>query len=294
MFAGAILNISALISELNGDVGTTATAYLMEGTTLLDEATGIQVGPRGSVTVVFSAVFPQPGTHNLRVVLGQMQPVEITEQTPVVSWSECSYSHWEYQYVRDQGYYMAWYYKNVNQYNYDQLYQEVSIPAGLTFPLENVSISVWADDIPVYSAEVPNLAADYSDDYSAQAWRDLGQGCSLYVQTDRQSWSYASIDKWGGEEVYYSASHSWYWGEWVVDSESTSAYTYGPLLDAKSSVASRLVLQSDGWRYGGTATFPVTSQPYESSWDYDYGDYFYRGYERGTGTSGYFSGEVLP
>ena len=53
MFAGAILNISALISEMNGDVGTTATAYLMEGTTLLDEATGIQVGPRGSVTVVF-------------------------------------------------------------------------------------------------------------------------------------------------------------------------------------------------------------------------------------------------
>ncbi len=257
--------------------------------------------------MVFSAVFPQPGTLNLRVVLGEMQPgglhpsnneksvqVEITAQTPVPSWSYCSYSHREYQSVRDEGCYMAGYSKNVTQCNYDRLYQEVSIPAGLTFPLKNVNISVWADDIRVYSVEVPNLAADYSDDYSAQVWRDLGQGCSLYVQTDRQSWSYASIEKWGGGGIYYSISHSWYWGEWVVDSESTGAYTYGPLLDAKSSLASRLVLQSDGLRYGGTATFPVNLQPYESSWGYDTGEYFRWVDESGTEALGYFLGEVLP
>ena len=39
-----------------------------------------------------------------------------------------------------------------------------------------------------------------------------------------------------GESITQSLTHG-IGGEWVVDSESTGAYTYGPLLDTKSSLA---------------------------------------------------------
>ncbi len=164
--------ISALLAELNGDLGTTGTVYLMEGSTVLDQVTGY-IGPKGTASVVFSTVFNSLGTHQLQVVVANETPgdydysnntksfsIEVT-QAPARYYAY--YSHYIDEHSKEYNY-PWWYYSGSNYYNVnDENLSLYLYPAGaLTFPLNDVAITTTVDGNPVDSFDWPNLDADYS------------------------------------------------------------------------------------------------------------------------------------
>ena len=54
------VNLSAVITENRGDLGAICTAYLMNGTTIIDRAEGVKVVAGGAATVLFSTHFSEP------------------------------------------------------------------------------------------------------------------------------------------------------------------------------------------------------------------------------------------
>jgi hypothetical protein len=71
---GVPLNITVLVSELNGDVGATANCVLYEGETEIDRAQGIYLDAGTVVTVAFTHTFTTAGTKQLEVRLEQINP----------------------------------------------------------------------------------------------------------------------------------------------------------------------------------------------------------------------------
>ncbi|HEY5909910.1 MAG TPA: hypothetical protein VJA21_04830 [Verrucomicrobiae bacterium] len=306
-YAGLVVNIGALIGELNGDLGATGTVYLMEGATVLDQATGF-IGPNGTASVVFSTVFSTLGTHQLKVVVANETPadydyanntqdlsIEVT-QTPASYYAY--YNHYVTEFSED--YNWPWWQSGTNYYNVndENLNESLYIPGTLSFPLDDVAISTFSDGNPIESFDLPNLAADFSYPppyYYAQVYRNLAAGFDFYLQTYQDPWSqgsYAQIYRSAANDVFYSVYHNYYWG----DGSYSYANQYGTYLNAATSVGIRLVIKSGGSAYGGSVNMPVYGYSWDSPFDYEdpiTGAYD-RGYSRGTSTFGSDSGYVTP
>jgi hypothetical protein len=304
VYAGFIINVSAQVAELNGDLGATGSVYLMENGNVLDQVTG-WIGPKGTASVVFSTVFSTLGTHQLKVVVANETPadyddsnnskdltIEVVQQP---AYYYAYYSHTIEEYSDDYNY--PWWETGTNYHNVndESLSEYLYIPGSLSFPLTDVLIKTFADGNPVESFDLPNLAADYGDASYAQAYRHLADGFDFYVQTYNYPWyqqSYAQIYRSAANDVYYSVYHNYYWG----DGSNSYVNQYGTYLNATTSVGTRFVIQSGGASYGGSITIPL----YSYSWDYpfDYEDpstgYYDRGYTRGSNTYGSNSGYVTP
>ncbi|MDT7540613.1 MAG: hypothetical protein QOE33_517 [Acidobacteriota bacterium] len=71
---GTPVVISALVRELNGDVGATANCVLYADGVEIDRANGIFVDAGDAVTVAFTQVFTSPGTRHIEVKLENVAP----------------------------------------------------------------------------------------------------------------------------------------------------------------------------------------------------------------------------
>ena len=307
-YTGITFNISALIAELNGDLGATATVYLMEGANVLDQALGVNVGAHQAASVVFTTTFNTVGTHNLKILIGNETPgdydtsnnskefsIEVTQQ-PAVYYAY--YSHYTNEFSEE--YNWPWWQSGINYHNVndENLTEYLYIPGSLSFPLTDVTIKISADGTLKENFDLPNVQADYQNPppyYYAQAFRHLADGVDFYVQTYNYpgyQQSYAQFSKYAADDVYYSIYHHIYWGDGV------NAYTnkFGTYLNAATSVDTRFVIQSGLAGWGGSVSIPV----YSNSWDYpfDYEDpstgYYDRGFNRGSNTYGSSSGYIFP
>jgi hypothetical protein len=88
--------------------------------------------------------------------------------------------------------------------------------------------------------------------------------CYGYQQT------YASFNKYGGGEVYYSAYFDKVWGTGYTNSYN---YSYG-LMNATTSVKTRFVVQGNSGGFGGDGSVG-TIYLYPFNYAYDYFEYDY-------------------
>jgi hypothetical protein len=72
--AGTPVNISAVVTELNGDTGARANCLLYVDEVLVDRADGVWVDSGDSVTCAFAHVFDTSGAKALKVVAGEVRP----------------------------------------------------------------------------------------------------------------------------------------------------------------------------------------------------------------------------
>lgn len=75
--AGAIVNVTATVSEKNGDVGARATCVLsVDGSAITDQATGIWVDAGQTVSCAFQTRFTALGVHQLKVYVTGVSPAD--------------------------------------------------------------------------------------------------------------------------------------------------------------------------------------------------------------------------
>jgi hypothetical protein len=307
VYPGVIVNVTALVAELNGDLGASGYVYLMEGATVLDQASGF-LGPKATASVVFSVVLNTLGTHQLRVVVANETPADYDlsnnekdvtiEVTQPPAYYYAYYGHYMDEFSEDYNWPWWQWGTNYHKVNDESLSEYLYIPAVLNFPLTDVSIQVSADGAAVDSFDLPNLDADSSSPapyYYAQAYRNLAPGFDFYVYTYSYPWfqtSYAQFTRSAADDVFYSVYHNIYWG----DGGGPSASKFGTYLNATSSVATRFVIQAGSAAYGGSVNLPLSS--YSWSTPYDYEDptsgAFDRYLDQGNTTSGSASGFVTP
>ncbi|TMP96747.1 MAG: hypothetical protein E6L09_14580 [Verrucomicrobia bacterium] len=312
-YAQQIVNISASIKELNGDLGGAATVYLMEGANVLDVARGVFVGPRGNVGVIFSAIFTQTGAHALTVVIGDETPgdydlsnndksftIDVLQQ-PAFHYANYHHSDFEFLEEQDNPY---WTSRNYQKGASEELSEQLYIPVALNFPVEQLTIQISADGTLRNDIRLADIPADSSFTYDncytfSTVSLNLDDGFTLYIQSERSTCyggnyqqSYASLYKQAYDYVFYSSYHDKYWGTTIEDS---GAPKLGNLLSASLSLQIRFVLEDDGSAYGGTADLSLFSYPYDEAWDFEYPDWGYdRGYSRGTQSYGASSGFLTP
>jgi len=307
VWSGVVVNISAMVAELNGEVGTAGSVFLREGPTVLDQASGF-IGPKATAGVVFSTVFSTLDTHQLKVVVANETPadydlsnnekdfaIEVTQQPASYS---AYYNHYLDEYSED--YNWPWWQSGTNYHNVNEanLSEYLYIPASLAFPLTDVAIQTSADGVAVDSFDLPKLDAVYSNPapyYYAQAYRHLADGFDFYVYAynyPEYQVSYAQFYRSAANDVFYSLYHNIYWG----GGGGPSTSTYGTFLNATSSVGTRFVIQSGSASFGGSASIPVFSSSWSTPYDYqDPGTGAYdRSLDQGTSIYGSSYGYVTP
>lgn len=82
---GLPANITAVVSEKNGDVGATATCALRVDDVVVDEAQGIWVDAGDAVSCAFTYQFSQPGTYTAEVTAGATAPADWDESNNAAS-----------------------------------------------------------------------------------------------------------------------------------------------------------------------------------------------------------------
>lgn len=279
---GEVVNITAAIKELNGDLGAEAKVSLSNGTGPLDHAEHVAVAAHGDAAVVFSTRFTEPGSYTLTVNVDSAKPgdydtrnnskqVTITavdDVTSVPYFMTYTYSRREYVNTWDSVWGSGT--QTEDGESQDQ-YGQLNL-AGYTvlYPLD-VSLEMRADGNPdaviTKTATGINPTSSWSVGCRSGQYTssNLGDNVYLYVQTvdlcGLKSGS-AQYQQHAADYVYFSDSHDYYWG----NQQSSSNVANGIMVRAEQSVQTRFVVESaDGRSYGGDMNIPNF---YYSPWDY--------------------------
>jgi len=306
-----VVNITASLKELNGDLGATANVFLLDGDTQIDAIYGISVPKLGDLGVAFAARFTSPGVHHLKIAVRDVNPGDFDSSNnevaldmnivvpPLISvYYNASYNYYDqdYQVLEENPY---WLYSSSQQYTNEYFYETLYIPAALQFPLSRVTLSITIDGINRKNVDISNIAADsgYSDGCYANYYvsRDLGDDVFLYVQSYQDCYggqqAYASFSRYEYTQIYYSTNFDKIWG---TGSEFSGSYVSGSGVywNAQSSFATRFVVES-GAAFGGNGLINVSPYTYNEPFDYynyDYQDGLYddhvAGHSAGTSTYG--------
>lgn len=261
-----LVNIGALIRELNGDVGATTDVTLLDGDTPIDVVSGLPVLANGSSTAVFTARFTTPGTHTLTVLAGNVQPGDYdtannsrTFTIDVINPVDALHYTAQYTATRNLNYYYQW----------SNLYSSgVTTAKGST---ENARLTLYG--IPGAPAAVTDITVDLGADGTMNPSRHyevasgapvtrLDNNTFLYVDAYGSSTTTVQLYTWGGDYVYFSQWHDYYWGTTTTYSSSQIA----PALNATTSFDARIVVTSAGQEFGGSLSVPLTSVPEYRSW----------------------------
>lgn len=316
---GQVVNITAVINESNGDLGATSKVYLREGETVRDYAENVSLNPLTSASVVFSTKFEQAGEYTLTVSAEDVNPGDYdnsnntkTVTITVVESMESvgywmSYSWFEGDYFSQwSDWYSSGRYSQSGKWEW--LYETLLLSQSngsstasaevLTFPVDKVTLDIYADGNLTNSITLTDIQVTYSYDdgsYRNQySYTNIADGWYLYLQNYRSygyAQSAAQFGKYAGDYVYFSEYYSTYWG-------GTPSYSgtvkYGTFLDAKNSVKTRFVVEDDGKSYGGDASVSLTTYPIDYTWNYSWSGGWSTGYQKGTQSNGYSSGMTTP
>jgi hypothetical protein len=299
-----IVNISATVRELKGDLGANANVYLLDGETVIDSVNGITVNALGEVTVVLAASFSQAGTHSLKLVVGNVTPGEYDSsnnehsinievvQPALQAASYClNYYRNEYEYesVADNPYWISTYHQRSA---YEYLNERLVIPVEMQSPVGRIAMQITVDGVEYDNLEALNmpLFVYYEDGcyrYSSGS-TFVGNNAYVYIQTSRDCFgfeqTYVEFQKYADTYVYFSSYYDKVWG---TLSESSYNYGSGTFLNATSSVETRFLVESGEGAFGGQGAInQLFVYPYSYEWDYFDFETHYTGFERGVTVSG--------
>jgi len=286
-----IVNITASLKELQGDLGATASVFLLDGDTQIDAIYGISVPKLGDFGVAFAARFTSPGIHHLKIAVRDVNPGDFDSSNneaafdmnivvpPLVAvYYNIYYNYYDqdYQVLEESPYWLNSY---SQQYTNEYLYQTLYIPATLQFPLNRVTLSVATDGVNRKNVDISNIAADssYFDGCTTSyyASRDVGDDVFLYVQSYQDCYggqqSYASFSRYEYTQIYYSTNFDKVWG---TGSGYSGSYMSGSgiVWNVQSSIATRFVVEA-GAAFGGNGLINVYPYTYNYPFDYYYYDY---------------------
>ena len=225
---GAAVRISALVKELNGDVGARADCLLLVDGLQVDRALGIWVDAGDAVSCAFVHSFVSTGQHVLMVRASNVVPgdwdlannsatgaIEIVAPTVRMSWDSYAYSDDEG--FEDSGIFIqdscrsVWYFctrieQTFQQSNRNQVgslsFTAVTSDAAATYPVD-LSFSATAA-----GATVARVDSRFGSDgmqgcinvYDGRAtWADI---CASGTSTS------VSVDRYAGVATYFASSYS--------------------------------------------------------------------------------------
>lgn len=259
------VTISAVVSEVNGDVGARANFVLYVNGTAIDRSNGAWVDANGTANVTFSHIFTTTGTHNLEVkvedvipgdydtannvVAGTISIVQPQTATPFDYYAHAYQDRYEYNYDYDYKYFYNGVLnsENVYQYghrqNYEYAYYNANVTGkNLTFPV-SISASETNDGTTVLSSTVTNLPVQYSYSYdygwavytyeqgwtqdAAGRWFSVTNYKYVYPNGQEDKGSTMNVYRWGQDVAYFSNSfYRTFLSDGSVDQANSSTYTY--------------------------------------------------------------------
>lgn len=282
------VNLTAVISEKQGDVGGDCTVYLMNGTTIIDRAEGVKIPRGGSATVLFSAHFPEPGSQRLHVAIGTVSPgdfevgnnsspeveIQVSAVPLQAAQYDLSYNSQRYEVsFEERSEWGIFVYQQKD--NYDQVVQNLYIPGVLEFPLERISASIYVDGEEKLFREVLNISAFSVEEYDCwrQTWARTPLGgayiniwmwedtCSGYAET------HVSFSRGTLQHLYLSAEYTLTWEPvWSFASGYGQQTDY---LNPQNSVSTYVVVDDPGFQFGGRAEInDFQRDSFHEAWDY--------------------------
>lgn len=286
-----IVNIVASIAELKGDLGATATVYLMDGDSVIDQIPSISLPPLGTVGVTFATIFQTVGPHQLKVVIADVGPGDYDLSNNEQSFSiqviepplaPVSYCTSYYQYSEDAQSVVEnpfWIYTYSSQYTNEYASETLYIPASFRTAIGRVTLQLTVDSLASGNYEALAIPINlYYDDgcYTYQSgFQTLGNGVYFYVDTYSDCYgnqiSYATFTKYYYANVYFSSTYD---KVWQTTSQSSYSYQDGTPLAAMSTIEARFIVEGDAGAFGGNGYWgPLYTYPFDYSFDYYQYDY---------------------
>jgi hypothetical protein len=310
-----VVNVKAVVSEQNRDLGATCAAYLMAGDTVLDKAEDVKVNPGGATTVFFAPRFNTAGEYRLRVVVGDVKPGDFdsgnnssSEFVLTVSEVPLTAATYElfYNFNKDDIYSEERTEWGITVYRQKNLSEGITeylcIPAALNFPVDRISASVYSDGIEKRFGEALNFQTDFWDDgcYRFSWTSKFFAGGVITIQTAEDlcngpGETYVTYGVSGGGEGFaYSALFTSTWE--LVDIFGSG---FGPIrnfLEPQNSLGTYVIFDEAGLKFGGAAQITDFSiDSYYDTWNNpgENGTYS-KGYRDYKSANGYSSGLTQP
>ena len=315
VLVGESLTVSAMLEELNGDLGaTTRVTLASEEGVELDAAEAVMIDPLGDAAVVFAVSFNEAGTYSLTISATEVNPGDydmgnnaLTFEVEVVNPQEVDPASYYLSYYWNQrdyfyqwsDYYSSGTYSETGKWEnfYDQIYLTNS-GGQLNFPVDEVSLDIYSDGILSHSFvmyDLPITSTYNSGCYSQQySYVQVAQNSWLYVinyDSCGYKQSYAYYSHYSSDYVYHSINHNHYYG---TTYENSGVYQHGYFLDAKSTLDTRFTVVDDGLSFGGDHGITLTEYPYDYTWNNSWNGGWSYGYDRGTYVNGYGYGTTQP
>lgn len=293
---GSHVDITAVVQELNADVGATGDCKLLVDGTQVDQALGIYVDAHGTVSCAFNYQFNSVGTHALQVTVDGVVPadydtsnnsqtgsIEIFDDPTVTynarawSWTYTWNNHDESHYPLGDGTYASspdWSNDYVGtQHDSGQWLQGWS-PTLAQFPLQSVSVTVTSDGTPTTLALNNSSTSSWGDSsYGSTCeyhWNASGyeaaQFCSYTWNGSTESYMWEQRS--GGDVTYHSQGYDYryyyYWYYYDYSWNYDTSYTYGDALPIGTNIdIAATWVDAAGTSFAPHATF--ATQPFSSS-----------------------------
>ena len=259
------VTISAVVAEVNGDVGARSNFVLYIDGVAVDRSNGAWVDANGTANVEFSYFFTTTGTHSLEVKVEAVTPadydpannavtgtISIVQPNTATPFNYYAYAYQDrYQYSYDYNY--KYFYNGVlnsesaSQYEYRQNYEYAYYQAYMTgknlaFPV-SITATETNDGATVLSSSVSNLPAQYTYSYdygwavitieqgwvqdAAGRWFSATNYKYTYPDGHEDKYSHMSVYRWGQDVAYFSSNfYRTYLSDGTVDNANSGTYTY--------------------------------------------------------------------
>jgi hypothetical protein len=245
---GAPVNVSALVSETNGDVGTFADCVLSVDGVEADRATGIWIDAGDTVSCAFTARIDSPGMHGLSVAVANVTPADaplddnsgsatIEVVKPVVFRFSASVSSFEYRSTsREDGRYVQqlpgqppsgadWSdLRDESGWNQSSNFSG-DLNTRLAFPLR-IHVQELSDGVPSLGLSFDSLPADTSNGDESCAFRSDTAGGHLHVcsrTVSGEGETTLSYQRMGGDVTYRSSGFR---RTWFMHPGNASVWTW--------------------------------------------------------------------
>jgi hypothetical protein len=276
--AGFPVHISAAVAELNHDTGARASCVLFVDDAQVDQAEGIWVDAGDTVSCAFIHVFSMGGQHQFRVDVTQVNPgdwdaannsgggsvtIFTDEQSfnAVSAWISESHEHYRIHNTgytrRNEGgadYVRTFDFLTDQSRNTQGALYAAYVTAPVTFPLTQVAVAQWTDDILIHQGVYNGVAATSVSPYVTCAHVVDDADVAVYIDVcvrpgPSGPMTLIGYSRYVGTVAYFSNRYDAAWYE--TPEGVVPIYTYSYNYHESSSTGSLGVL-------GETYRFEVT------------------------------------
>lgn len=302
-----LFNISAVVRELNGEVGATATISLLNGVTVLAAIPGVAVDPGDvAVTIIEGLTFSEAGTYDLTMTISDADPAEYDDANNDTTFSievvqpyqlsTYSFSH-NNQDTYDRRQVSSWCSSTTTtertRWTSNTSFTVTSYGRTPEGPIESFSWSLTTEAGLWGGKEINGLTPAYSDEYYASYSdydAETGAWINMTVEPQTGRTSFQIYHNSNGEYYVYRVYSQ-------IITEYTSNYSGTKHLAASQVVTIDVLLNDNAVIIGGSASLDLNRSYYSNNSNYSSGWFcrrYYSNYYRRTTYSGYGTGELDP